>query len=221
MFDADIPEEYQKGYVIFLGCRIDLSHRVLIPRPETEFWTGRAIRDLRDLKRDGLRVLDMFSGSGCVGIAAAKKIPQLAIDLCDIDPNAVEQIKINLEINGIGEDRARVIESDIFKGLTKCEYDVIFANPPYIDRARIAEVQDSVLNYEPHVALFSKKGGMETIEKFLRQAKEFLAPKGMIYLEFDPQQADHLREMIEAEGYSSFDLFKDQFDMWRFAKITK
>ncbi|MFA6376490.1 MAG: hypothetical protein WCX69_03780, partial [Candidatus Paceibacterota bacterium] len=81
--------------------------------------------------------------------------------------------------------------------------------------------QDSVLNYEPHVALFSKKGGMETIEKFLRQAKEFLAPRGMIYLEFDPQQAGRLREAIETEEYSSFDLFKDQFGMWRFAKIIK
>jgi len=212
------PDEYRQGFVDFLGCKIDLSRRVLIPRPESEYWTERAIADIE--KIDSPRVLDIFSGSGCVGIAVAKKVPQAAVDFCDIDANAIEQIKINLKINGIENRRAKAVASDIFENLTNIKYDVILANPPYIDPARIGEVQDSVLDYEPHVALFGGKGGMEIIEKFLAAAKNHLKPRGIIYLEFDPSQIDGLKKMIAGEGYFTFNFSKDQYGAWRFVKIV-
>jgi HemK-like putative methylase len=217
---SEIPEEYRKGFAMFLGCKIGLSRRPLIPRPETEFWTQRAIADMKNA--GSIHMLDIFSGSGCVGIAAAKRLPGIKIDLADIDPAAVEQIKINLDINGIAKDRARVFESDIFTGIPRnTRYDAILANPPYIDPARIGEVQRAVLDYEPHRALFAGKSGLEIIEKFLKQAKYFLKTGGFTYIEFDPLQKDCIGVTLKKEKYSSFEFFKDQFVRWRFAKIVK
>jgi len=221
ILDSDIPEEYQRGFAIFLGCRIDLSARPLIPRPESEFWTSRAIGDLEKIKGN-IRVLDIFSGSGCIGVAAAKSLPLALVDFCDIDPKAVEQIKINIGINAINAARVQIFLSDIFGGIPQdVRYDAILSNPPYIDPARCAEVQKSVLDYEPHIALFAGKGGLEIIEKFLNQAKNSLKDKGFIYMEYDPLQKKLVGDIIKSEKYSSSEFFKDQFGQWRFVKIFK
>lgn len=220
--DAELPDEYKDGYTTFLGYRIDLSRRVLIPRPETEYWVGRAINDLRDLKTNDLRVLDIFSGSGCVGIAVAKNLPEAKVDFSDANLDAIEQIKINIAAHQIPEGFTNVLESDIFNNIPQDNlFDAILANPPYIDPARIGEVQRSVLDYEPRDALFSAKSGLETIEKFLEQAINFLRPGGFIYLEFDALQIGAIEDMVESCGYFSINFFKDQFGEWRFAKIVK
>lgn len=218
--NSDIPEEYKKGETRFLNCRIDLSRRPLIPRPETEFWTRRAIIDLAKLKGN-IHVLDIFSGSGCVGVAVAKNLPEALVDFADIDRAPAEQIKINLEANNIAQNRVRVFKSDIFNNIPKFSYDAILANPPYIDPARVGLVQKSVLDWEPHRALFAPKSGMEAIEKFLRHAKDFLKERGIIYMEFDSLQKKQITAIVKKERYSSFEFSKDQFGKWRFAKIIK
>lgn len=218
---SDLPEEYEKGYAMFLGCRIDLSKHPLIPRPEPEFWTARAIADLERI-RGMITVLDIFSGSGCIGVAVAKKLLNANVDFSDIDSNAIEQIKINLKINGIEKKRTNIFRSDIFSSIpSEKRYDAILANPPYIDPARIGEVQKSVLDHEPHAALFSGNGGLEVIDKFLRQAKSFLNPKGFIYLEFDASQRRAINCLTKSVGYALINIHKDQFGRVRFAKIVK
>ena len=220
--ESDFPDEYRNGFAMFLGCRIDLSARPLIPRPETEFWVERAIGDLKNLKRSGARALDIFSGSGCAGIAVAKHLPGIRVDFSDIDPGAVGQIKINIRENNICPELANAFEGGFFNKIPKgILYDAILANPPYIDPARIGQVQKSVLDYEPRQALFSGNGGLEAIEIFLAQAGNFLRPEGFIYLEFDPSQKRRIAGIIREKKYSSFQFFKDQFSRWRFVKIIK
>lgn len=217
---SELPKEYKQGSVDFLGCVIDLSYRVFIPRPETEYWTESAIRELED--RPVLAALDMFSGSGCVGMAVLKNIKNSAVDFCEVDPRAVKQIKKNLKINKLGQKRYRVYCSDMFKGLPPAAlYDVILANPPYVDYSRIGEVQPSVLEHEPHLALFSGKNGMKAIEEFLAGAKNHLAKKGIIYLEFDAAQVFSVESILKKEKYSSWKIFCDQFGRERFARIEK
>ena len=216
---TDIPEEYKKGFVDFLGCKIDLSRRPLIPRPETEFWTKRAIIDLAELGASKIRVLDIFSGSGCIGIAVAKNLPLSSVDFSDIEASAVEQIKINCEINAIASDRFRIFRSDIFAGIPEGKYDAILANPPYIDPLKIGQVQKSVLDWEPGAALFAADKGLAQINEFLKQAKDFLTPEGFIYLEFDFSQKNDIMKIVKKEEYSAPEFFKDQFGKWRFAKI--
>ncbi len=217
---AALPEEYRRGFTVFCGCRIDLSKRVLIPRPETEFMARSAIRDLALNGPYKPRVLDIFSGSGCIGIAVAKNIETAAVNFSDIDPAAVEQIKINLVINAISPERVKIFESDIFSGIPSgLKYDVILANPPYVDPELAAQVQRSVLDHEPRRALFGGRQGLEVIEKFLGRVQDFLAPAGVLYMEFDPRQKEKIGLILDGCRYKRYAFFKDQFGFMRFVKI--
>jgi len=217
----------------FLNCKIEISRKVFIPRIETEFWVEKAIKEVRSLKLEvrGLKILDVFAGSGCIGIAILKACPELCrrVDFVEIDERAIEQIEINLKLNKISPKRYRVYKSDLFEKLkgekpapySGAGYDVIFANPPYVAEERIAEVEESVLKEEPKIALFAGKDGLFYIEKFLKEAKNFLKKTGVIYLEFDPKQKEAIKNIIKREGYSSFQFRKDQFKKYRWAKINK
>jgi len=160
-FDKDIkrlnngePLDYVIGFAEFLGCKIDLSKKPLIPRPETEFWVERAIAAVKEGNETQKRCLDLFSGSGCVGVAVLKNTQVLlcdpakrgqgtlsvpTVDFADNDKKAISQIKINCRINNIDKKRYKIIKSNVFSNikrkpaLSRVEgYDFIFANPPYI-----------------------------------------------------------------------------------------
>src|SRR3989344_9398998 len=111
----DEPEAYILGSVDFLKCKIDLSKRPLKPRVETEFWVEQAIEDIQaNRSTEVIKCLDMFSGSGCIGIAILKHLESAVVDFVDVDEKAVEQIAINAKLNNIDASRFRVIQSDIF-----------------------------------------------------------------------------------------------------------
>jgi len=217
---VEVPEEYLKGKTRFLNCKIDLSKRTFIPRIETEFWVKKIIKKL-EKKQEKLEVLDIFAGSGCIGIAILKNIKNFKVDFSEIEKKAIEQIKINLKLNKIPKKKYQVYKSDLFKNLKGKKYDYIFSNPPYVAETRTREVGDSVLKYEPSKALFSGKKGLNHIRKFLKQAKGFLKEKGVIYLEFDSRQKKDIEKILKKENYSSFKFFKDQFKKYRFAEIKK
>jgi len=216
---SEIPIEYKKGYTKFLNCKIDLRNRIFIPRIETEFWVKTALKELEKIEARPLFFLDMFAGSGCIGIAILKNIKNSQIDFVDIDKRAIEQIKINLKINEIPKSRYRIYYSNLFKKLENKKYDYIFANPPYVAKERIKEVESSVLEYEPKKALLAGKKGLFYIRKFLKEAKRHLGQRGIIYLEIDPQQKAEIKDILKREGYKSFRFFKDQFKKYRWVRI--
>ena len=215
----DFPAEYQKGLVKFLNCRIDLKNRVFIPRIETEFWVKKAIREIKIAENSSPRILDMFAGSGCIGIAVLKNIKDSFVDFIDIDKKAVEQIKINLKLNKISKKRYKIYKSNLFEKLQDKKYDFIFANPPYVAKERLGEVEPAVLKYEPKKAFLAGKGGLFFIRGFLKEAKKFLKQNGVIYLEIDPQQKDDIENILGKQGYKKSRFFKDQFKKYRFVKI--
>ncbi len=215
----DFPVEYQKGLVKFLNCRIDLKNRVFIPRIETEFWVKKAIREIKIAENSSPRILDIFAGSGCIGIAVLKNIKDSFVDFIDIDKRAIEQIEINLSLNKILKSRYRIYKSNLFKKLKNKKYDFIFANPPYVAKERLGEVEPAVLKYEPKKAFLAGKGGLFFIRGFLKEAKNFLKQNGVIYLEIDPFQKEDIKNILLNEGYKKFKFFKDQFKKYRFVKI--
>jgi len=206
--------------VDFLNCKIDVSKKVFQPRIETEFWVKKAIKDLRFKIKD-LRILDIFAGSGCIGIAILKACPEFCrrVDFVDIDERAIAQTKINLEKNKIRAERYRVIKSNLFENLKSAKYDVIFANPPYVAKERINEVNEEVLREEPWISFFAGKGGLFHIKKFFKEAKNHLKNEGIIYLEFDPKQKEEIEKILKIVGYPNFQFRKDQFKKYRWLRI--
>lgn len=200
----------------FLGCQIALSKKVFAPRLETEFWVKKALGKLLKTSSANQKifVLDIFAGSGCIGIAILKKIKNSFVDFVDIDKNAISQIKINLKLNKIESERYKIYQSNLFENLPKKKYDFIFANPPYVALERKKEVEKEVLEREPAIALFGGRDGTVYIRKFLDQAKKFLRQKGKIFLEFDSLQKEKIKEILEKKGYK-FIFKKDQFQKYR------
>ena len=212
------PVAYVIGFSRFLDCKIDLSKKPLIPRPETEFWVGKALEEIKT-KRKKAKVLDLFAGSGCIGLAILKNAKKAVVDFGEKSPKFLEQIRINLKANRMLRKRYRVIKSDVFKRI-RGKYNYIFANPPYIAESRIKKIQKSVLKFEPRMALLGGEDGMFYIQRFLAAGKKHLARNGKIYLEFDFAQKKRIGEFVKEFGYQNCDFYKDQFGKWRYAVVS-
>lgn len=206
-------------FIKFLNCRINLSKGVFVPREETEFWTEKAIKEIKKKDDKTTEVLDIFSGSGCIGIAVLKNTKNVLTDFSDIDRGVLGQIKKNLELNKIDSRRIKVIFSDSFKNIEQ-KYDFILANPPYVAENRIFQVQKRVLETEPRIALFSGKNGLNHIRKLLREAKKYLKSDGVLFLEFDPLQKEEIEGILEKKKFI-FQFRKDQFKKYRWLKAIK
>lgn len=232
------PVDYVIGFKEFLGCKIDLSKKPLIPRPETEFWVSQALEEVKkavafkktseDVKsivrrswgheNYSIRILDIFAGSGCIGVALLANEPGLLCDFAEADTKAIAQIKINIKNNFIEDGRAGVFKSDIFSKI-KNRYDFIFANPPYIPTTRKSKVEKQVLKYEPKKALFGGKDGMQYIKKFLAQAKKHLQNNGQIFMEFDSIQQKGIEKLLKKNKYKKWQFCKDQYGKYRWVVI--
>ncbi len=214
------PLDYVIGFRDFLNCKIDLSLKPLIPREETEHWLEKIIIDIKN-KYSGkkLKILDLFSGSGCVGIAILKHLPNSLVVFGEKSPKFIKQIKINLKINKIKPSRYKIVQTDIYSNI-KGKFDFIFANPPYLSKQRISKVQKSVLKYEPKNALFAKNNGLYFIERLIKTSKNFLKSKGEMFIEFDSWQKKKIEKILKANPFYNFQFFKDQFNRYRYLKLT-
>jgi release factor glutamine methyltransferase len=208
--DAE-PLEYVKGFTEFLGCKIDLSKKPLIPRQETEFWVQKAIKAIHhncnDRRNYDVAVLDMFAGSGCIGIAISRHVKNAEVTFAD-------KYKYF--------DSPNFVRSDVFSNI-KGKFDFIFANPPYIPTTRRNRIQKSVLKFEPKTALFGGNDGLFYIRKFLKGAKKHLNSCGRIFMEFDgstgspqaPPQKKKIENLLKKYNYKNYKFHRDQLGRWR------
>jgi len=215
------PLGYVIGYVPFLNCQIYLDSHPLIPRPETEFWVEKAITEIEEAAKTAshtLRVLDLCAGSGAIGIAVAKAIPEIHVHFAEIDKTHLPIIGKNLAANDISCTRYRVFESNLFENVTD-KYDFILTNPPYIDPA-LDRTEPSVKNHEPGLALYGGKAGMEIISKIIEQATNYLNEAGVIYIEHEPEQTAEIAKLAKMNRFES-ETQLDQYQVERYTRLEK
>jgi len=211
------PLDYLIGWKPFLNCRIDLRFWPLIPRPETEFWAGQAVGEIKKTP-NRVKVLDIFAGSGCVGLAILKNTFNTRVDFAEINSRFIRQIKLNLALNKMPVSRWRVIKSDVFQNITS-RYDFILANPPYIPLKNKRRVVSSVRRHEPPQALWAGQEGLLYIKKFFGSLKKYLTPNGQAWLEFDSPQKNKIAALLKKEKFNRWKFCRDQFGRWRWVII--
>jgi release factor glutamine methyltransferase len=202
--------EYLLGEVLFAGAKIDLSLRPMIPRPETEFWVKQMFEDINSRKTEYIiRVLDLFSGSGNVGISLLKNFPESVVDMIEFDPKLKEQIEISIIKNNFKKTRTRVITGDCFDG-AQGMYDIITAVPPYVP----PQVKDEVmkeLRAEDPLSFFDKEDGYYYHTKILQDVRKFLKVGGTLYLETDNEQVEKVKIIAEENNWKVIEIWNDPY----------
>jgi len=187
-----------------------VSPAVLIPRPETEHLIETVLPLAREISRP--RIVDVGTGSGCIGLALAKELPQAEIQATDISPTALEIAKANaarLEPQILME-RGSVIqfyERDLLEGVVPDSFDFVVSNPPYVGESEADQVWLEVRKYEPRNAVFAGPTGLEIIERLIPQAHEALKPGGWLVMEISGTIADGVSRLLE--NWSSVSLIQD------------
>jgi release factor glutamine methyltransferase len=206
---AGEPYEYVLGWVDFLGARIDLSHRPMIPRPETAFWVERAITEFQS-KPGPLRIADTFSGAGNVGLAILKHLPEARVEFFELDPGLMAQIEKNLALNQIDPSRFLVTAASDIQGLSG-EYDAIFAVPPYVPYDALPDLDPEMIRYEPHLAFFAEDDGHAFHKLLVGEARRFLKPDGVLFMEADYDDGDFIRSIVTSAPWSELEFWPDPY----------
>lgn len=187
--DSGEPLAYIIGNAPFLNTTIYLDSKPLIPRVESEFWLEQALKETNESPK---KVLDIFAGSGALGVAWAKARPQDSVTFAELDENHLETIKKNIEENKI-TNTVEILQSDVFKNI-EGSFDIILANPPYVPQDR--DLPKGVINFEPLIALFAGDDGLIFIRELVEKLKGHLLPGGVLYLEHDSTQSDEIVELF-------------------------
>ena len=174
------PLAYLLGEAWFCGLSFEVNEHVLVPRsPLAEL----IVEGFEPWIEPGRlrRVVDVGTGSGCLGIAVAKYWPEVTVDAVDISPEALGLARRNAERHGVA-DRVECIESDLLEGVAGRRFDVILANPPYVPTASMAELPEEY-RHEPALGLEAGKDGLDLVRRLLEQAPDHLKPGGILICE--------------------------------------
>ena len=206
---AHQPLQYVLGKTHFRDLTLKVDKRVLIPRPETEEMVEWVLEDFKKLNQK-LRLIDMGTGSGCIGIALAKAQPYFSVFALDKDVDILDLTTENAKLNGV---QIKCIKQDMNQMDTlNLKIDVIVSNPPYVMLSEQNQMKSNVLDYEPHQAIFiSNKDPLLFYRLILEFAADNLKPKGFIYFEINPLLLKELKDLIISFSYIVFerlDIFK-------------
>ena len=212
------PTAYIIGIQPFMSLDIMVDRSVLIPRPETELLAERAISSIRNAEC-GMRnfsIADIGTGSGCIAVTLAKRLPQAEVYGIDSSNDALKVAKKNAEMHKV-ESRCHFLKGNLLEPL-KEKVDLIVTNPPYIPSGEISKLQPEVKDWEPRQALDGGKDGLDYIRKLLKESPKYLKPNGRLVMEFGFGQAAEIVKLAGAT-FQDIEIIKDYAGIERIISI--
>ncbi|MCV9926484.1 peptide chain release factor N(5)-glutamine methyltransferase [Flavobacterium sp. LS1R49] len=208
----EIPIQYLLGKTNFYGLDFEVNSNVLIPRPETEELVEWIIKENLNVgKSNGLKILDIGTGSGCIAISLAKNLPHAQVYAIDVSENALATAKRNAISNGVSVTflLQNILETEDLMQ----EFDVIVSNPPYVRNLEKEEIKKNVLDYEPHLALFVEDNdALIFYRKIAELAQTNLRKNGSLYFEINQYLGKETVKLLENLGFKNIELRKDIYD---------
>ncbi len=200
------PVQHIFGKAYFYGYTFKVNEHTLIPRPETEElveWILQSVSPARPLQ-----ILDVGTGSGCIGLTLAKELPQSKVTLLDVSADALAVAKENASALQVSVD---CIQQDILAvGELKQKYDIIVSNPPYIRQLEKVEIKPNVMDYEPHTALFVEdQDPLIFYRKIAQLAYTHLNSEGLLFYEINQYLGKEMVELLDAIGFKNSELRRD------------
>lgn len=194
------PVAYILGRREFFGRSFAVGPAVLVPRPDTELIVERALELLGEAD-EGL-VLDLCTGSGAIAVTLVSERTALRVDATDLSASALAIARANAETHGVA-DRVTLFEGDLYGAVPPDRrYSLITANPPYIADGVLATLQPEVSEHEPRLALAGGTDGLDVIRRIVDGARAHLADGGTLLCEIGSDQADRIRALASAAGWS-------------------
>lgn len=216
------PIQYIIGNTEFYGFTFFVDENTLIPRPETEElveWILLEVDKLQSNNTSKLFILDIGTGTGCIPISLAKNLPATTISAIDVSTDAIKVAQKNALLNNV---EINFIEADILQTKTlPQQFDIIISNPPYVRELEKAEIQNNVLQNEPHLALFvSDENPLLFYDKIADLAKQHLTKNGLLFFEINQYLGNETVKMLTKKGFKNIELRKDLFGKDRMIKVT-
>ena len=210
------PIQYILGYSDFCGLKFKVTPATLIPRPET----SELVEWIASEANGNGSILDIGTGSGCIAVSLAHKVPQSKVTAWDISNDALAVAAENSKANGQAVTFEQV---DILAyEPTGEQFNIIVSNPPYIKEVEKAEMEANVLDWEPHTALFVPDNDPLLFYRAIAEKGLFmLTPGGKLYFEINRAHGKETMEMLAALGYTNIELRKDFADNDRMIRAVK
>lgn len=197
------PLQYIIGETEFMSLPFKVTPDVLIPRPETEVLVEKVIEQFS--KAGNLQILDVGTGSGCIAISIAHRLPESELTAVDVSAKALEVATKNSELNSVA-DRIAFKELDVVEysenGFQN-SFEVIVSNPPYIALSEWDDLQEEVKEFEPRISLCDEGDGLKFYRILARKTKEWLKNEGWIFLEIGHTQSEAVQEIFNEVGFKT------------------
>lgn len=201
-----IPLQQLTGEQGFMGLTFSVNEHVLIPRQDTEILVEEVLKELHD----GMRVLDMCTGSGCILLSLlhySNDCEGLGVDL---SAEALEVAGRNVlkVLTPEKAEHAHFLQSDLFEKV-EGKFEIIVSNPPYIASAEVEKLMPEVRDHEPRMALDGTEDGLYFYRRIIEEAGKHLVSSGMLYFEIGYDQGQAVSEMMRTEGYCDVQVVQD------------
>ena len=196
-----IPLQHILGYQEFMGLKFKVTPDVLIPRQDTETLVEEVMRNLHD----GMHILDMCTGSGCILLSLLRYSNDCVGVGCDLSEKALRVARENARELSL---EAEFVQSDLFENVCG-KYEIIVSNPPYSPSGEISTLMEEVKDHDPLLALDGREDGLYFYREIIKKAGQYLHPGGMLFLEIGCSQAEDVCRYMKEADYKEVAVCKD------------